>query len=106
MPAPRMMKSGEIAGYLGVTSRTGRNVMQQLEAMGRTVVTQNRITAAEKAIANGKRPGSPVKLVDYRVFAKWITDQDGRDVEEVAKDVRQWLTESRREESANVSYRR
>lgn len=103
MPAPRMMKSCEIAGYLGMTTRTGQNIMKIFEENGKTVSMGRRFTAAEKAKGTSlNRPGKPVKLVDYRIFAQWIAEQDGRSVDEVAQDVRQWLTEARREAAENA----
>ncbi len=80
--------------------------MHELAAAGKVLFTRDRITTAEKLKKNGKRPGKTAYIVDYRVFAEWIAAQDGRNVDMVAMEVRQWLTEARREEAEDAKRQR
>lgn len=99
MPAPRMMKSRDIADYLGVSIQTARNMMTAFQMRGLVIETDRKWTAAEKRHGQSpKRSGSPVKLVDAKVFARYLSDMDGQDYDERLHDVQSFLAEKRRSE--------
>lgn len=107
MPAPRMMQAKDVAGYLGISLRSAGYKMNMFEAMGMTITTNRRVTAADWARGKSKqRPGRARRLIDVRKFAAWMCEQDGVDLEERVHDLQSFLAVSRREEADRVRARR
>ena len=95
MPAPRMMRSRDIAAYLGVSMTQARGLMLVLEQNGSVIKTTKKVTAAEKLKGRSKeRSGKAMKLVDAKVFARWLCDQDHADYDDRLHDLQCFLVET------------
>lgn len=89
MPARRMMQTEDVREYLGISKMQSYYLMNRLEMAGLTIDLYG-----TKTTGHGK-----AKLIDGKVFAKWLSDQDGVDVNERIHDVQSFLVQKSIEKS-------
>lgn len=77
MPAPRaFITTRDISGFLGVCEDEARAIMRMFEQ-------------SCKIVKRGK-----FRAVDARVFARYLSEQDGEDVAQRVKDIKDYLREA------------
>lgn len=82
MPAPKLfLTSNDIASVTGISIRKAQYMLNMFEVEG-------------KVIRNGNK-----KMVDVRVFCKYLCDQDGADPKERKIDIQNFLRERKKEEA-------
>lgn len=78
MPAPKMMNSKDIAAYMGCSIREAQCILKTLEQNGQTSLV-----------------GKKKRVVNIKVFARFLSLQDGMDERERIKDISETMREVR-----------